>query len=103
MHCTDSTDIKEQNQTSTKQRPIRILHVVGGMNRGGIETWLIHVLRNIDRDRFQMDFVVHTEKPCPYDDEVRALGSKIIPCLHPSKPWLYGNNFKRILREYGPY
>ena len=103
MHYTDSTDIKEQNQISTKQRPIRILHVVGGMNRGGVETWLMHVLRNIDRDRFQMDFLVHTEKPCPYDDEARALGSKIIPCLSPSKPWLYGRNFKRILREYGPY
>jgi glycosyltransferase involved in cell wall biosynthesis len=103
MHCTDSTDIKEQNQTLTKQHPIRILHVVGGMNRGGVETWLMHVLRHIDRDRFQMDFLVHTEKPCPYDDEARVLGSKIIPCLSPSKPWLYGRNFKRILREYGPY
>jgi len=103
MHYTDSTDIKEQNQISTKQRPIRILHVVGGMNRGGVETWLMHVLRHIDRDRFQMDFLVHTEKPCPYDDEARVLGSKIIPCLSPSKPWLYGRNFKRILREYGPY
>lgn len=103
MHYTDSTDIKEPNQTSTKQRRIRILHVVGGMNRGGIETWLMHVLRHIDRDRFQMDFLVHTEKPCPYDDEARDLGSKIIPCLDPSKPWLYALNFKRILREYGPY
>ena len=103
MHYTDSTDIKEQNPISTKQGPIRILHVVGGMNRGGVETWLMHVLRNIDRDRFQMDFLVHTEKPCPYDDEARVLGSKIIPCLSPSKPWLYGRNFKRILREYGPY
>jgi glycosyltransferase involved in cell wall biosynthesis len=103
MHYTDSTDIKEQNPISTKQRPIRILHVVGGMNRGGVETWLMHVLRHIDRDRFHMDFLVHTQKPCPYDDEVRALGSKIIPCLTPAKPWLYDRNFKRILREYGPY
>lgn len=103
MQCKDSTNMKEANQTSTKQRPIRILHVVGGMNRGGIETWLMHVLRHIDRDRFHMDFVVHTEKPCPYDEEARTLGSKIIPCLDPVKPWLYGRNFKRILREYGPY
>jgi len=50
-----------------------------------------------------MDFLVHTEKPCPYDDEARTLGSKIIPCLDPSKPWLYARNFKRILSEYGPY
>ncbi|MEK0179786.1 MAG: glycosyltransferase family 1 protein [Oscillatoriales cyanobacterium] len=103
MHYTDSINIKEQNQISTKQRPIRILHVVGGMNRGGVETWLMHVLRNIDRDRFQMDFLVHTTEPCPYDDEAIALGSKIIPCLSPAKPWLYARNFKRILREYGPY
>jgi len=91
------------NIRNSDYKSIRILHVVGGMNRGGLETWLMHVLRNIDRDRFQMDFVVHTEKPCPYDDEARVLGSKIIPCLSPSKPWLYGRNFKRILREYGPY
>lgn len=90
--------IKQSDRNS-----IRILHVVGGMNRGGLETWLMHVLRHIDRDRFQMDFLVHTEKPCPYDDEVRSLGSKIIPCLDPSKPWLYDRNFKQILCEYGPY
>lgn len=103
MHYTDSINIQQQNHISTKQPPIRILHVVGGMNRGGVETWLMHVLRNIDRDRFQMDFLVHTDKPCPYDDEARALGSKIIPCLDLAKPWVYARNFKRILREYGPY
>jgi glycosyltransferase involved in cell wall biosynthesis len=81
----------------------RILHVVGGMTRGGIETGLMHILRNIDRQRWQMDFLVHTQEPCPYDDEIRALGSQIIPCLHPSKPLMYAANFQRIVREYGPY
>lgn len=87
----------------SKEKPIHILHVVGGMNRGGIETWLMHILRHLDRDRFQMDFLVHTTQPCAYDDEIRALGSKIILCLHPSRPWSYAHNFKRILRESGPY
>jgi glycosyltransferase involved in cell wall biosynthesis len=82
---------------------IRILHAVGGMNRAGTETWLMHILRNIDRDRFQMDFLVHTDQPCAYDEEIRALGSKIIPCLDQAKPWLYSRNLKRILRKYGPY
>lgn len=85
------------------EKPIRILHVVGGMNRGGIETWLMHVLRYIDRQQFQMDFVANTDKLCAYDEEVRALGSRIIPCLSPSRPWDYARNFRRILREYGPY
>jgi len=73
------------------------------MNRGGIETWLMHVLRHIDRDRFHMDFLVHTTEPCPYDDEVRAVGSKIIPCPRVSQPLLYGSDFKRILGEKGSY
>lgn len=103
MHCKDSTNMKEANQTSTNQRPIRILHVVGGMTRGGIETWLMHVLRHIDRARFQMDFLVHTTEPCSYDDEVRSLGSRIISCPRVSQPLLYGSDFKRILRENGSY
>jgi glycosyltransferase involved in cell wall biosynthesis len=89
--------------TLADKHPIRILHVVGGMVRAGIETWLMHVLRHIDRDRFQMDFLVHTTQPCAYDDEIRILGSKIIPCLHPSQPCLYARNLKQILREHGPY
>lgn len=86
-----------------KKRPIRILHVVGGMNMGGVETWLMHVLRNIDRDRYRMDFLVHTDHPCVYDEEIRALGSAIIPCLRPANPVLYAYNFLRILRQYGAY
>ncbi|MFB2971792.1 glycosyltransferase family 1 protein [Aerosakkonema sp. BLCC-F183] len=95
---------KQKNQTPlAKQSTIRILQVVGGMNRGGIETWLMHVLRNIDRDRFQMDFLVHTTEPCAYDEEVRDLGSRIISCPRASQPLRYGSNFKRILRENGSY
>ncbi len=86
-----------------KQSQIRILHVVGGMDRAGIETWLMHILRNLDRDHFQMDFLVHTSKPCAYDDEVRALGSRIFPCPYASQPNIYALNFKKILRESGPY
>lgn len=84
-------------------KPKRILHIVGGMNRGGVETWLMNVLRHIDHSRFQMDFLVHTDNPCAYDNEIRALGARIIPCLHPSRPLQYAHNFKRILRECGPY
>lgn len=87
----------------TDTRPIRILHFVRRMKRGGIETWLMHVLRHIDRERFRMDFMVHTSRPHDFDEEVRALGSKVIPCLHPDRPWTFARNFRRVLREHGPY
>jgi glycosyltransferase involved in cell wall biosynthesis len=87
----------------TQNRPIRILHVVGGMERGGVEKWLMHVLRNIDRERYRMDFLVHTDENCAYDEEIRALGAKIIPCLGTRRPWIYARNFRRVMSEFGPY
>jgi glycosyltransferase involved in cell wall biosynthesis len=103
MHYVKSTNIPEPSQKLSEKRPIRILQVVGGMNRAGAETWLMNILRNIDRENFQMDFLVHTTEPCAYDEEIHELGGRVIPCLHPSKPWLYAKNFQKILREYGPY
>ncbi|MBX3234785.1 MAG: glycosyltransferase family 1 protein [Nitrospiraceae bacterium] len=82
---------------------IRILHVVGAMNRGGVETWLMNVLRNIDRTRFRMDFLVHTDKPASYDEEIAGLGSDVIPCLGPGRPWTYSQGLRRILRARAPY
>lgn len=88
-------------------RPIRILHVVGGMDRGGAETWLMHVLRQIssneDRNLFQIDFLTPADQHYAYTDELKALGSHIFPCLEPSKLRLYAANFQRILREHPPY
>ena len=107
MECTDligQIDRVESIQlNSGAKRPlIRILHVVGGMNPGGIETWLINVLRSIDRSRFQIDFLVHTDQQCFYDEEIRALGGRVIPCLNLS-PWQYSRNFSKILQQEGPY
>ena len=85
------------------RRKIKILHVVGGMRQGGIETWLMNVLRHIDCGQFQCDFLVHTEEPCAYDEEIRRRGSKIIPCLDPHNPWRYAQNFKKLMKEFGPY
>lgn len=81
----------------------RILQVVGGMDMGGVETWLMHVLRNIDRGRYQIDFLVQNKTPCAYDDEIRTLGSHIIPCLGYRKPWVFARNFARALEKNGPY
>ncbi len=83
--------------------PIKILHVVGGMNRGGTETWLMGMLRHSERTQFHFDFLVHTDQPCAYDEEIRTLGSRIIPCLHPEQPWRYAQSFRQILHTYGPY
>ncbi len=58
--------------------PARILHIVGRMDRAGAETLLMNLYRAIDRDRFQFDFVYFTADACAFDDEIEALGGRIV-------------------------
>ncbi len=80
-----------------------MLHVIGAMNRGGAETWLMYVLRNIERSQVHLDFLVHTAQPAAYDDEIRSLGSQIIRCPWVRSPWRYAWQFRQILTQFGPY
>ncbi|MEA2542710.1 MAG: glycosyltransferase EpsF, partial [Acidobacteriaceae bacterium] len=85
---------------------MKILHVVGSLDRGGAETWLTQMLRHIDRQVYSMDFLVHTTEPGALDKEVMELGARIVPCLprlNDGNPLQYARNFRRILRECGPY
>ena len=55
--------------------PIRILHAVVNMNRGGAETLIMNVYRNIDRSKIQFDFL--TCKEGCFDDEIERMGGKV--------------------------
>lgn len=55
----------------------RILHVTGRMNRAGAETMLMNIYREIDREKYQFDFVVFTSVKGDFDDEIKSLGGKI--------------------------
>ena len=61
--------------------PIRILHVVTYMGRGGLETMIMNYYRHIDRSKLQFDFLVHSDeqprKPQFYDGEIEELGGHI--------------------------
>ncbi len=57
----------------------------------------------MDRQRFQVDFLVHNPKPAYYDEEARALGASIITCPTQRIIWTYLYNLTKILRECRPY
>lgn len=58
--------------------PIRVLHVVGRMDRGGIETLIMNIYRNIDRNKVQFDFLAHYGKvDADYNEEIITLGGKV--------------------------
>ena len=57
--------------------PIRILHVLNGLECGGAETLVMNLFRNIDRTKVMFDFVVHTAKEGFYEKEALNLGARI--------------------------
>jgi glycosyltransferase involved in cell wall biosynthesis len=63
----------------------------------------MHILRHIDREQFRMDIMVETAQRQAYDEEIRALGSRIIRSPPHQRPLTYTWTFRRILRDQGPY
>lgn len=57
--------------------PIRILHVLQRMEAAGVQTLLMNIYRNIDREKIQFDFLVHYKTPQFFDDEIEKMGGRI--------------------------
>lgn len=86
-------------------RRIRILHVVGRMDRGGTETLLMNLLRTIDRTRFQFDFVEQTQDICDYDQEIYDYGGQIyrVPHITLTSIRKYQKWWKVFFKEHPEY
>jgi len=86
----------------------KLLCIVGGMNAGGAETFLMKIYRQIDRTKYQMDFCINMSEKCFYEEEILSLGGKIyrIPAksvsLKDFEKQLYNvvnaNGYKYVLR-----
>jgi hypothetical protein len=87
----------------SRAEPRRVLHVVTSLVHAGIEVWLIKVMWATDRACYPMDFLVLTGERGECEDEVRALGSLVMRCPHPRRPWLVARRVREILRTEGPY
>jgi glycosyltransferase involved in cell wall biosynthesis len=103
----DDASQPENEMAPGRQPPIRVLHVLSGLDRGGTETWLWQVARRMDRSRFQMDYMLRVApEHVPtqaYTESFRALGGTIITCCHSRRPWHYGAMFRHALDAHGPY
>lgn len=88
----------------TENEPVHVLHVVGNMGIGGIETLIMNIYRNIDRTKVQFDFLIHNPTEGEYADEIKRMGGKIyqMPVLR-DKPhtyyWRYFE-YKRALKKF---
>jgi glycosyltransferase involved in cell wall biosynthesis len=83
--------------------PLRILHVVVNMNRGGAETLIMNLYRNIDRSKVQFDFL--TCKEGVFDSEIIEMGGKVhkIPYISDVGHFNYLNELKKFFLSNNQY
>lgn len=85
--------------------PIRILQVLGRLDRGGAETMVMNLYRHMDREQLQFDFVIHTEDECDYTQEVEKLGGRIysVKPFCASTALEYRKQWRLFFREHPEY
>lgn len=84
-------------------RRLRVLHVCYDLLRGGIQSWLAHAFRHIDREAFDCRLMVFSAGPEEYDPVFRELGVEPIRVATPHRFWAHGPQFRRAIRDHGPF
>ena len=74
--------------------PLRVLNITTVLDAAGIESFIMNMYRNIDRDEVQFDFMVMRDEKEFYDDEIKQLGGKKYTISVTGKNTLF-----RILKE----
>jgi glycosyltransferase EpsF len=84
---------------------IKVLHVVGSMNRGGAEVMLMDIYRNISND-FHFNFLINYKTKQgilkgDFDDEIKSKGGRIehIGSQWDLGPIKYVKEFKRVIQK----
>jgi glycosyltransferase involved in cell wall biosynthesis len=80
-------------------KPVKVLHVVGVMNRAGTETMLMNIYRQIDKEKVQFDFVSYSNKEGHYDEEIRNLGGRVITLSNTQSV----KDLYHVIKQNGPY
>ena len=84
---------------------IFVLVLITVMDRAGAETMMMNYLRNINRDKIQMDFLINRPDRADYEDEIEQLGSHVYHMcpLYPGKFGRYKREFRQFLTEHPEY
>ena len=80
------------------RKPLRVLHIIGYLVRGGLETWLMDIMRNTKREELQIDACVTSKAKGAYDEEFKSLGGRILSCpLNTKNPLSFYHRLKQLL------
>ncbi len=83
----------------------KILHIIGGMDRGGAESYIMNTLRNIDKKKYEFGiltfFPSHSGDKYDFEDELNKMGVKMyhIKDNRFKRPHRFINDIAKIVRD----
>lgn len=84
--------------------PVRILHIIHTLSRGGMESRIMDLYRNLDKARYQFDFYAESGRRGMYDSEVEELGGTVYYAEIADKYNIPDfNYFYRFLKKHEEY
>lgn len=82
----------------------RVLQIMGGLKRGGLETFAMNTYRAIDRNELQFDFLLTQVAGGGYEEEARMLGANIYYTPSRNKGYIaYRKALDDFFREHHNY
>ena len=70
-------------------KPIRIAHIIGKLNAGGVEAVVNNYYRNIDHKKYQFDFFIDSDGACQPPQELINMGARYFVIPPYQKPFQY--------------
>lgn len=80
---------------------MKVLQIIGVLNRGGAETLVVNILENIDKNNYDFDFLVFEEKHYDYEDKIKELGGRVIRLQGPTEVGMFKfvHNLRKLCME----
>ena len=80
-------------------KPLRVLHLLSYLGHGGIETWLMEMVRKSDRGEIAIDVCQTSSRMGSYEDEFKRLGGKVYRCPLRKNMFGFARDLRQILRD----
>lgn len=81
------------------EKEIRIAQIIGKMNAGGVESFIMTYYRNIDRNKVQFDFIIDSDSTIVPRKEIESMGGRIIEISPYQKIFKYIKELRNVLKE----
>lgn len=82
---------------------MKVLHINYALERGGIETWLLRLVKQFDPNKIRISLAYHRSGSASMAADLQDAGVKLLKLPSPRSPLSYLKAYRQLLRTAGPF